>query len=321
MTVTVRIGLIGAGTMGALHARVVATNERTDLVWIADPDPAARAIAQRYGSRWVPEPELSSVDAVIIAAPTQLHRDLALNVIEQGFPLLLEKPVADSYAGAVEVVEAAARHGQVLMCGLLERFNAAVRTASEIAREPLHVTAVRHSPYSERIRTGVASDLLIHDIDLTLRLIGEVPVAASGHFGFFEPRSADGSEDVADATLQFGGGQLASLSVSRISQHKVRSLRITELGRVIEVDLLRQDITILRHVEDPTFDEDAGYRQQTIIDIPIVRYTGEPLQLQLVHFLELLDGRRDAADELATLLSPHAVLRDVTESARRHRDT
>lgn len=77
MTVTVRIGLIGAGTMGALHARVVATNERTDLVWIADPDPAARAIAERYGSRWVPEPELSSVDAVIIAAPTQLHRDPA----------------------------------------------------------------------------------------------------------------------------------------------------------------------------------------------------------------------------------------------------
>ena len=83
--------------------------------------------------------------------------------------------------------------------------------------------------------------------------------------------------------------------------------------------MLSHDITILGNVEDTTFEEDAGYRQQTIIDTPIVRYTGEPLQLQLGHFLELLDGRRDAADERATILPPHAVLRDVTESARRHR--
>lgn len=319
MTVAVRIGLIGAGTMGGLHARVVATSERTELAWIADPNPATQATADRYSTRWVPEPELGVVDAVIIAAPTQLHRDLALDVVEQGFPLLLEKPIADTYAGVVEVVEAAQKRGQVLMCGLLERFNAAVRTAADIARAPLHVSTVRHSPYSERIRTGVASDLLIHDIDLVLRLFGETPSASSGHFGFFDPRSMEASEDVADATMQFGGGQLASLSVSRISQHKVRSVRITELGRVIEVDLLRQDITVLRHVQEATFDEDAGYRQQTIIDIPVVRYTGEPLQLQLNHFLGLLDGTGDPAAELATLLPPHAVLRDVTESARRHR--
>ena len=119
----------------------------------------------------------------------------------------------------------------VLTCGLLERFNPAVRTAVEIARQPLHITTVRHSPYAERIRTGVASDLLIHDIDLVVRLMGEAPATLTGHYGYFEPRSTTKSEDVAEATLRFSDGQIASLSVSRIAQHKIRSLTIAELGR------------------------------------------------------------------------------------------
>ena len=108
---------------------------------------------------------------------------------------------------------------------------------------------------------------------------------------------------------------MASLSASRVSQTKLRSMRITELDRVIDVDLLRQDITILRHVQDPAFDEDAGYRQQTIIDIPVVRHPGEPLQLQLQHFLGLIGGTLDAAAELDTILPAHAVVDEIARSA------
>lgn len=312
-----RVGLIGAGSMGSLHARVVAQTEQTELAWVADPDQrVGQVVAARFGSTWSPEPELGCVDAVIIAAPTEHHRELALATIDAGLPLLLEKPLADTLEHASAIVAAARSAGSVLMCGLLERFNPAVRTASEIARSPIHVTTVRHSPYSERVRTGVASDLLIHDVDIVLRLVGSMPAAVSGHYGYYEPRSAPGSEDVADATLRFSGGQLATLSVSRVAQRKVRSMTIAELGRVVEVDLLRHDITIYRSAQEGSFDEDAGYRQQTIIEIPVVRYTGEPLQLQLQHFVSLIDGSGDAGAELDQVLPAHEVVDRVAASAR-----
>lgn len=311
-----RVGLIGAGSMGGLHARVLAASEATELTWIADPSPIGTTVAARYDTVALPEPDLSSVDAVVIAAPTEHHHELALEVIRAGLPLLLEKPLADSLEHTEEIVGLVRSLDQVLMCGLLERFNPAVRTASEIVKNPVHVTTVRHSPYAERIRTGVASDLLIHDVDLALRLFGSSPTAVTGHYGYFEPRSQCGSEDVADATLRFPAGEIATLSVSRIAQHKVRSLTIAELGRVIEVDLLRQDITIYRHVQDPSFDEDAGYRQQTIIDIPVVRHPGEPLQLQLQHFIALIEGRADHIVELDSLLPAHVAIDRIGRSAR-----
>jgi predicted dehydrogenase len=314
-----RIGLIGAGSMGSLHARVLAGHDDTELAWIADPDSVVgQRVAERFGTKWLPEPETAGIDAVVVAAPTGFHHAHSMAVIDAGLPLLVEKPIAETLGQVEEIIAASRRRGTVLMCGLLERFNPAVRTATEIARQPLHVTTVRHSPYAARIPSGVASDLLIHDLDLVVRLMGEAPAALSGHYGYFEPRSTTSSEDVAEATLRFAGGQIASLSVSRIAQHKIRLLTIAELGRVIEADLLRQSITIYRHVQESSFDEDAGYSQQTIIEIPIVRHPGEPLQLQLAHFVNLIEGRADAdADaERETLLLPHLLIDQVGVSAR-----
>ena len=311
-----RIGLVGAGSMGALHARVVATNDHTELAWVAEPSVTrGEQVAARFHSRRIASPDLSSVDAVIVAAPTQFHHAVASEVIEAGLPLLLEKPLADTLTQTRELVELARARGSVLMCGLLERFNPAVRTAIDIAREPVHVATMRHSPYADRIRTGVAGDLLIHDVDMVLRLLGESPTDVVGRCGYVEPRSDAGSEDIADASLRFAGGQMATLSASRISQRKVRSLTIAELGRLIEVDLLRQDVTVYRHVQTSEFDEDAGYSQQTIIDIPVVRYLGEPLQLQLERFVELARGRADASEELDGLLAPHEVVDAVLTSS------
>ena len=302
--------------MGALHARVVAGHRDTDLVWVADPaEEVGRRVAERFGTKWIPAPDLGAVDAVIVAAPTQYHFDLAVEVIENGTPLLLEKPLADTFERSTTIVELASRRGALLMCGLLERFNPAVRTAAEIAVNPLRISTMRHSPYSKRITTGVGSDLLIHDLDLVLRLVGDYPSSAHGHFGYFAPTSAPGSEDVAEASLKFASGHIAVLSASRTSQHKIRALSIAERDRLIDVDLLRQSITIYRHVDDATFDESAGYSQQTIIEIPVIRHAGEPLQLQLEQFLRLLGGEADHAEELKTVLPPHQLLDEVTISA------
>lgn len=311
----VRIGVIGAGSMGALHARVIATSAGAELAWVADPSVAGYRVAERYGSRWIPEPELGSVDAVVVAAPTHLHHEVALEVIAAGVPMLLEKPLTDAYDRSVEVVDAARRAGTVLTCGFVERFNPAVRTALDIVTEPVHASTVRHSPYQERVLTGVALDLLIHDVDMLMRLFGGEPNEVQGLHGYFDPRSRSGCEDLVDVAMRFAGGGLATASVSRIAQRKVRVVRIVELGRAIDVDLLRQSVTVYRHIEESSADQDSGYRQQTIIEIPVIRHQGEPLQLQLQHFIGLVDGTLDPAAELDSLLPPHHVVARVASTA------
>jgi predicted dehydrogenase len=306
-----RIGLVGAGSMGAFHARVVANADCAELAWVADPDESRRTVAERYGSKWIPEPDLGSVDAVVVATPTHLHREIALEVIAAGLPLLLEKPLADSLAVSTELVEAARAAGTVLMCGLVERFNPAVRTVNDIVREPVHASAVRHSPYAERVKTGVAQDLLIHDVDMLMRLFGSEPMVAHSMRASFDARSGTGADDMVEATLRFDTGALATASVSRLAQRKVRILRVMELGRAIDVDLMRQSITVYRHVEHSVSIDDAGYQQQTIIEIPVLQHQGEPLMLQLQHFVALADGRADAEAELASLLPAHRMVEQL----------
>jgi predicted dehydrogenase len=314
----IRVGVIGAGSMGALHARVVRTCQATELAWVSDPNAViGQAVAERFATIYQPEPDLDVVDAVIIATPTQHHQELGLAVMSCGLPLLMEKPLSQRLDEAVALVERAEGAGIPFACGFLERFNPAIRTALDIVDWPMHLRTVRHSPYVERIRTGVASDLLIHDADIAVRLFGGRPTSVAGHAGYFHPKSEPESEDVIEASLMFAEGQVASLSASRMSQRKVRELVITEADRLLEVDLLRQDLTIYRHISDSaTSDEDGlGYRQQTIIDIPVVRHLGEPLLLQLEHFVDLINGDADIDLERNSLLAPHAVVADALATA------
>jgi predicted dehydrogenase len=312
------IAVVGAGAMGALHARVVQSSSRAELAVVVDPqEEVGRAVAERFGARWAPDLSgLGRVDAVVVAAATSAHHDVALELLAAGFPLLVEKPLADSLARSEAIVAAAEAADLPLVCGLLERFNSAVVTAARLTRDPVHVSAQRHSPYAPRIPTGVAWDLLVHDVDIALRLLGDEPAAVTARFGSFHPASEPGAEDVAEVQLTFPGGQLAALSASRIGQRKIRSVTITEVDRAIEVDLLRQALTIYRHVAaEAATDDGLGYRQQTVIEIPMIAPLGEPLAAQLSHFLDLLEGTADAAAERASILPPHTVVARAVESA------
>jgi predicted dehydrogenase len=224
--------------------------------------------------------------------------------------------MADSLARSEEIVAAAAGAGLPLMCGLLERYNSAVVTAARLTRDPVHVSALRHSPYAPRIATGVAWDLLVHDVDLALRLFGDEPASLDARFGYFHPRSLAGAEDLAEVQLAFPQGRLATLSASRIGQRKVRSLTITEVDRAIEVDLLRQTVTIYRHVDaEAASDDGLGYRQQTVIEIPAIVSLGEPLAVQFARFLDLVEGSADADAERAAILPSHRVVARALDAA------
>lgn len=304
-----RIALVGAGTMGSYHARVVAASDRAELTRIVDSRKSVgESVAARYGAAWAPElGSLDDVDAVIVAASTEAHDVLAREVLAAGKPLLVEKPVVNDFARTQEILEQSERAGVPILCGLLERFNPAVLTAKHFVDHPLHVTATRHSPYAPRIRTGVAWDLLIHDVDLAVGILG-TPSLVQGSVGYFHPDSVEGAEDVATAVLGFENGQLAQLSASRIGQRKERTLVIHELDRLVEVDLLRRTVTVYRHVSGAADEDGRGYRQQTSIEIPEITNSREPLAAQFDHFVDLLDGVADADAERRSILPAHAAI-------------
>ena len=162
-----RLAVLGAGVMGSYHARVIAQSERCDLARIVDPDPTVGpALAERYGTVWRPEVDrLDDLDAVVVAAPTEVHGPLVSQALEAGLPVLVEKPTSADLAETERLVALAETRQLPIMCGFVERFNPAILTVAALVTEPLHVSAVRHSPYANRIRTGVAWDLLIHDVD------------------------------------------------------------------------------------------------------------------------------------------------------------
>lgn len=312
MTASLKIALIGSGSMGKNHARVIAAGDRTELAIVIDPDEASgRATAEAYGAVWVPELSgLDRVEAAVIAAPTEYHHGLAQDVIAAGLPLLVEKPVCPSLAQTQELVDASVAAGTPMMCGLLERFNPAVMVAMRMIEAPVYVRATRHSPYAPRIKTGVAWDLLVHDVDLVVRAFGgQHPENLDVRAGQFHAASVAGAEDIVETTMGFGNG-IASVSASRLGQTKVRSMVIQELDRMIEVDLLRRGLTSYRHATIEAEEGQSGFRQFTEMEVPDIAGV-EPLVGQLHHFVDLIEGKVDQDVERQSFLPAHRVVDEV----------
>ncbi|NUS73350.1 MAG: Gfo/Idh/MocA family oxidoreductase [Corynebacteriales bacterium] len=317
MSAMLRTALFGAGVMGSFHARVISNSSRCELAVVIDPnEETGRALAARYEATWQPNADtLPGIDAAVVAAPTEFHHKLVVPLLEDGIPTLVEKPVSGRMSEAEEMVRLAAKRHTPFMCGFVERFNPAVRTIAALLNEPMHIATVRHSPYANRIQTGVGWDLLIHDVDTCLRFAGASPVEVSEGLGRFHPKSLAGEEDIADAVMTFDTGLVASVSANRISQRKVRSLVVTELDRTIEADLIRRDVTIYRHVSS-NFQQDRSYRQQTIIEIPELVTSAEPLAGQLEHFVNIIDGVHDLDVERKSILPAHHVIDRITNKGR-----
>lgn len=321
MTARLNMLLIGAGVMGTHHARVIAQSSSATLATVVDPrQEIGEAIAARFNSTWSPElpDDLSGFDAIVVAAATDAHYELAVAALDAGVPVLVEKPLAASLEQTNALLERSERSGVPLMCGLLERYNPAVLTAQTLLSSPIHITATRHSPYAPRIKTGVAWDLLVHDVDLAIRLMDATPSAVDARLGYFHPDSAPGAEDVVEATMQFENGGIAQVSASRVGQRKIRQLGIYEHERLIEVDLLRRDVTVYHHVSENSQDGDGrGYRQQTVIEIPELVTSQEPLTTQFAKFVELVSGGGDPVKERDGIRQSHHVIEQVTSGRRR----
>ncbi len=313
----VRVAIVGAGRMGTHHARVVAETPGVRLGVVVDADPLrAELLASGHGcpasSRLDP---VLGCDAAIVATPPATHRDISIALLDAGVPLLVEKPLSDDLDEVRSILDTARTRRVPLTCGFVERHNPVVETVRGLLREDglaRHLVALRHSPPDPVATTHVVYDLLIHDIDLALLLCGESwSGRITGTVG------APGGLDVADCTLTTVRGDVITCSASRAAHRKTRRLELSTPERQLSVDLLRRTLTVYQHVQHESVR--GGYRAQTVLELPFVRELGEPLAIQLRHFLALVRGEADPELERETLLPPHevaaALLRGTLEPA------
>ena len=296
--VPVKVGVIGIGNMGWHHARVLSLLKDADLVGVADPDAQRGALAtEQFGCRWFSDYRsmLEEVEAVCIAVPTLLHHSVGLACLEAGSHVLIEKPIAASQEEAAALIAAASRVGRLLQVGHIERFNPAFRELTKVVanEEVVVLEARRHSPHADRANdVSVVLDLMIHDLDLVLELARSsvVQLAAAGG------RSSEGPIDYVNATLGFENGVVASLTASKMSHRKIRTLSAHCRASLVETDFLNHNLHIHRRAHE-WYSADHGellYRNDGFIE-EVSTTSIEPLYAELEHFLQCVRGRETPA--------------------------
>ena len=244
-----RVAVIGAGRLGGFHAQKLARMAGVELVGVVDPLAANRdrLAAEVHTSALASHSALlGRIDAAVIASPTVLHHRLAVDLLEAGTHLLVEKPICTTVAEADELVELARRQQLVLQVGHVERFNPALAAATSHARNPKFIEAVRASSFTFRsMDVGVVLDLMIHDIDLVLSLVRS-PLRSVDAVGV---SILGGHEDVAHARLEFQSGCVANLSASRVSYDPVRKMQIWAPRAYANIDFGTRTTTVVRPSE------------------------------------------------------------------------
>jgi predicted dehydrogenase len=327
-----RIGVVGVGSLGVHHARILSGRDDIVFAGISDSsearlsEVAARLDVMPYASA---DALLAESDAVIIAVPTSAHEAVAAAAIERGVHVLIEKPIAPTLAAADRIVAAADAAGVLVQIGHVERFNAALRACEPYLEEPLFVESHRLAPFGPRgTDVAVVLDLMIHDLDLVLSLMKR-PVQSLAAVGVpvLTP-----SVDIANARLEFEGGGVANLTASRVSLERMRKIRFFQRSGYISLDLAAGRGEYLRlkpgvAAQIPQLLANAGGGgsgapavgiADLVERIPLEGDGGEPLAHELDSFIAAVRG------EAAVPVSGHdgrralAVALEIVERTQRH---
>lgn len=278
-----RVAVIGAGVMGYHHATNYASLPHVKLAAVADPDPGRRDGARRAfacnGYASVSELlESERIDAASVAVPTSQHFAVAKQLLEAGAHVLVEKPVATEVRQAEALAELSERNGLVLQVGHITRFYRAVQLLDAQVRDPYLIEARRLVPYARIKDVGVILDLMIHDLDIVLRLMPSEPrqVTVSGHILNGSP-----FEDIAAAQITFEGGCIARFLASRVAPVAERSLVISERQQTLRLDFAKEPYTEIAIYRSPSGGRETGHVR---VDRHVVQ-EDNPLRKELENFL------------------------------------
>jgi len=268
------VAVIGLGALGSRHASIYSNLNDVNLLGVCDIDNArVKKMAETLNTA----PFISfsglldKVDAVSIVTPTSSHYEIARQFLLKGVNVLIEKPITKTLLQAEKLIDLAREKGLTLQVGHVERFNSAVGQLKKMARQPRFIEVHRLGPYTPRVKdVGVVVDLMIHDIDILLSIVGsDIKNVEAVGVNVISPLH----EDIANARITFNNGCVANLTASRLTEKAMRKIRIFQEDAYISLDYLNQSARIHRK---------AGFRI-SISDIDIKRE--EPLRLEIESFI------------------------------------
>jgi len=303
MAEQIRTAVVGAGYFGRFHANHYTKNPDAKLVAVVDADEArARQVAEEFGAEAFTDHRqiLDQVDAVSIAVPTSRHFDVAGACLERGIHVFLEKPIAQTTEQAAALIELVRGTPVVFQVGHVERFNPAITALERLVDRPRFIEAHRLATYSPRITdVGVVMDLMIHDLEVILHLVGARVTAVSA----IGVNVLSATEDIANARLEFHNGCIANVTTSRVSPEPMRKIRLFQQDAYISLDYRAQEGLIYRN------------HNGRIVREPVPTQKGRPLDLELAAFVECVRRGRQprVGGEQATRALELAldILRDI----------
>jgi predicted dehydrogenase len=296
----IRTGVIGVGSIGKNHARVMSELDNANFTAVFDAHTAnAREISQRFAVKAAESLEefASLVDAATVATPTPTHYEVAKFLMERGKHVLIEKPITEDTAHARELIEFASQRQLVLQVGHIERFNPALNALERHLTNPRFIEAHRLSPYPNRsIEIGVVLDLMIHDIEIILHLVRS-PVASVDAVGI---PVLSKREDIANARLRFENGCVANITASRISPERMRKIRVFQENAYLSLDYQAQQGHMFRLAESDAKESSflqkimaksdativSEFAGRKIVREPVEVTKGEPLKHEIAAFVD-----------------------------------
>ena len=248
-----KVGVIGVGVLGRFHTKLYKENPNVELVGVFDvSSAAAKKVADEFGVRpFASEAELAAqCDALTVAVPATNHYETAMPLIEMGKHLLMEKPLAATVPQAKEMVAAAEARKIVFGVGHVERFNAAMDFLEKNRSNTLFIEAHRLAKYPpprpglhrRGTEVSVVLDLMIHDLDLVLTMVG----SEVERFDAVGMPVLSKTEDIANVRLKFKNGAVANVTASRVSAEPMRKFRVFQTDSYISMDYAKSTGKIIR---------------------------------------------------------------------------
>lgn len=323
----IKCGVAGVGSLGQHHARIYASLPGAELVGIFETsDARAAEICARHNCRrFATLEELGrACEAVSVVVPTDKHAEVALPLLAAGCHLLIEKPLCASLEEAEQVLAAAQKAGRIVQVGHIEHFNPVMSYLEKHAGHPQYITTERLAPYTTRgTEVGVVLDLMIHDIGIVLALV-KSPIRKIDSVGI---NVLSKTEDIANARIEFENGCVANLSASRMALKKNREIRIFQDNAYLSLDFMNQKGHLVKKSDIIAYGlklkvglAKAGDASSIPVhDIPIEK--GEPLAIELAHFLESVAEARQPKVGAALGKSALEVAITITEQIRRNQKT
>ncbi len=291
-----KVGVIGTGHLGRFHSLHYQSIPNAQLVGVMDLNrESAMKTAQETRSRMFESMDalLRSVDAVSIAVPTDRHLEVGMAAIQHGVHCLIEKPIARDEREANALVMGAKEKNLILHVGHTERFNPALRSLEGIPIQPRFIESHRLAPFNPRgTEVSVVLDLMIHDLDIVIHMAGS-PVDRVDASGV---AVVSDSIDIANARIRFKNGCVANITASRISQKKMRKLRIFQKDAYITVDFLERyseyyKLGTSADVTEETVGEiGAGNRKRLVLYRRPAVPAGDALRMELEAFVQAVQG-------------------------------